>query len=136
MIDGKAIANKIISELKQLPVPAKKMAAVLVGDDKYSRSFLAQKAKTAAELGITFELHELLESLTQTEVEAAVAKICAEMNVGGVVIQLPLPQKYNRDAVLAQIPLRKDVDDLNGMTRGILPPAPGSLKRILQELNF
>jgi methylenetetrahydrofolate dehydrogenase (NADP+)/methenyltetrahydrofolate cyclohydrolase len=38
--------------------------------------------------------------------------------------------------VLAKIPLQKDVDDLNGMTNGILPPAPGSLKRILEELNF
>lgn len=112
------------------------MAAILVGDDRFSRSFLAQKAKTAQELGIIFELHELVESLSQKEVEAEVKKICGEKAVGGVVIQLPLPPQYKRDDILAQIPLEKDVDDLNGMTRGILPPAPGSLKKILKELNF
>ena len=136
MIDGKLIASKIISELKQLPTPKKTMAAILVGDDTYSRSFLKQKAKTAYALGITFELHELAETLTQEEVEKAVWRIAKPRVVGGVIVQLPLPKQYDRELILAQIPLQKDVDDLNGMTRGILPPAPGSLKRIFQELNF
>ncbi len=135
MIDGKALAHKIVQELKLLPVPKKKLAAVLVGDNKFSRSFLAQKAKTAKELGIIFDLHELPATMTQSQVEKEVKKIAGKRNVGGVVVQLPLPTQYLREPILAQIPIEKDVDDLNGMTRGILPPAPGSIKRFLHELN-
>lgn len=136
MIDGKAIAEKMIAELKALPVPEKKLAAILVGDNKYSKSFLRQKAATAKELGVHFELHEFADTLSQKEVEEAVRKISKDPAVGGVIVQIPLPAHYNRTSVLANIDIEKDVDDLSGGTQPILPPAPASLKRILREINF
>lgn len=136
MIDGKAIAEKMIAELKVLPVPKKKLAAILVGDNKHSRSFLKQKGATAKELGINFELYELPETLSQREVEEAVRKISKDPTVGGVIVQIPLPVHYKRTPVLEAIDLAKDVDDLSGGKQPILPPAPGSLKRILEEIHF
>lgn len=136
MIDGKAIAHKMISELKALPVPKKKLAAILVGDNKYSKSFLRQKARTADSLGVKFELHELSDKLTQAQVEKEVKKISKDPKVGGVIVQIPLPEHYDREPILAAIDLKKDVDDLNGKGYAVLSPAPASLKRILHEINF
>src|SRR6185436_6351071 len=136
MIDGKAIAEKMIAELKAMPTPKKKMAAILVGDNKYSKSFLKQKALIAKELGIHFELHELEATLTQQQVEKSVRAISKDPDVGGVIVQIPLPAHYDRTPILESIDLEKDVDDLSGGKQAIVPPAPASLKRILREINF
>lgn len=136
MIDGVAIAAKIIAELKTKKTPSKSLTAILVGDDKASLSFLKQKEKAAKELGVKFVLHILPESLSQHELENNVRAISADKTVGAVIVQLPLPKKYDRVPVLNAIGIEKDVDVLNGETTKVLPPAVGALKHILDELRF
>lgn len=136
MIDGTAIAAKIIAELKTKKVPTKALAAILVGDDKASLSFLKQKEKVAKELGVKFVLHILPESLTQHDLEENVRAISADINVGAVIVQLPLPKKYDRIPVLNAIGIEKDVDVLNGETTKVLPPAVGAVRQILDEIQF
>jgi methylenetetrahydrofolate dehydrogenase (NADP+)/methenyltetrahydrofolate cyclohydrolase len=133
MIDGSAIAAKIIADLKKKKTPTKTLAAILVGDDKASLSFLKQKEKTAKELGVRFVLHILPESLSQLELEGHVRAISNDKTVGAVIVQLPLPKKYDRIPVLNAIGIEKDVDVLNGETTKVLPPAVGALKHILEE---
>jgi len=111
-IDGKKIAKKIISELKKKPAPKKIMAAILVGDDKASLAFLGRKEKIAEELGIEFRLHQLEESISQKELEDYVRRISDDERVGGIIIQLPLPEKFDREKVLATLDSKKDVDAL------------------------
>ncbi len=136
MIDGSAIAAKIIAELKTKKVPKKALAAILVGEDKASLSFLKQKEKVAKELGVTFTLHILPDSLSQHQLEQNVRAISNDKTVGAVIVQLPLPKKYDRVPVLNAIGIEKDVDVLNGETTRVLPPAVGALKHILDELQF
>ena len=136
MIDGNAIAKKIIDQLKTKKTPSKSLAAILVGEDKASLSFLKQKEKVAKELGVRFVLHILPETLSQGDLERQVRGISADPSVGAVIVQLPLPKKYDRVPVLNAIGIEKDVDVLNGETTRVLPPAVGALKHILDELGF
>lgn len=136
MIDGNAIAEKIIGQLKAKKTPTKSLAAILVGEDKASLSFLKQKEKVAKELGVRFVLHILPETLSQGELERQVRGISADPSVGAVIVQLPLPKKYDRVPVLNAIGIEKDVDVLNGETTKVFPPAVGAMQHILEEIGF
>ncbi len=136
IIDGNNIAGKILKELRKQLVPEKEFAAILVGDDSASLSFLKQKEMAARSLGVKFHLYRFADSLAQVELQKKVRAIYENPDVGAVIIQLPLPQKYDRVAVLNEIGIDKDVDVLNGETSKILAPAAGALQRILQEINF
>ncbi|MBI2515080.1 hypothetical protein HYV91_02780 [Candidatus Wolfebacteria bacterium] len=113
IIDGKAIAEKIIADLKKQPIPKKILAAVLVGENAASVSFLKQKEKIAKELGVDFRIYKLSEGLKSDGLRKEVGRIARQSRVGGIIVQLPLPQGINRRYVLNAIPLEKDVDVLS-----------------------
>jgi methylenetetrahydrofolate dehydrogenase (NADP+) / methenyltetrahydrofolate cyclohydrolase len=81
-------------------------------------------------------LYRLSEELAQSQLQARVHEIYLDPSVGALIIQLPLPAKYDRVGVLNEIGIDKDVDVLNGETSRILAPAAGSLERILKEIAF
>ncbi|MDP1719255.1 MAG: bifunctional 5,10-methylenetetrahydrofolate dehydrogenase/5,10-methenyltetrahydrofolate cyclohydrolase [bacterium] len=133
IIDGKQIASLVLAELKKQPQPTKKMIAVLVGDDPASLSFLKQKERVAKELGVGFELKQFSGDIGQVELMENIVLISSEQNVGGLIVQLPLPARFDRDQILSAITLEKDVDVLVG---SILPPAVLAVEDILNFLNF
>ncbi|MDP2629724.1 MAG: bifunctional 5,10-methylenetetrahydrofolate dehydrogenase/5,10-methenyltetrahydrofolate cyclohydrolase [Candidatus Harrisonbacteria bacterium] len=136
MIDGKVIAGKISAELKQQKIPSKKLVAVLVGSDPASLSFIKQKARVAEELGVKFEIKKFSSTLSQSALEKSIKRIAQDKKVGGFIIQLPLPKKYNRTVLLNAIGIEKDIDLLNGENSRILAPAAGALERILKSVRF
>lgn len=144
VINGKKIAEETLTELKKLPKPEKFLAAVLVGDDVASASFLKQKEKVAHELGVDFRIHRLAMSIDQDALRKEVLKIAQHQTCGGVVVQLPLPTHINRQYVLNAIPREKDVDVLGERALGafyagrntVLPPAVGVVQKVLQALDF
>lgn len=136
MINCSEIEKSIIASLKRRKAPTKKLAAILVGSDSASLSFLKQKKTVAEQLGVKFELIKLPASLSQEALEESVRKISRRSNVGGVIVQLPLPKKFDRVPVLNAIGISKDVDVLNGENSKVLAPAAGALERILRKVNF
>lgn len=134
-IDGKAIARNIIDELKKQPRPSKKLVAVLVGVDAASQAFLRQKEKTANELGIEFQLHQLSETDAEDEIEERVRTLSSDAAVGGIIVQLPLPRRFNANAVIKAIDPKKDVDALTAYPL-VEAPAVGVVKEILRETGF
>mgnify|MGYP001588164359 FL=1 len=144
IIDGKKIAQEIIDKLKSLPIPQKIFAAILVGDNPQSESFLKQKEKVAKELGIDFRLYNFPENSTNDFLRKEVGKIALLKRVGGVIVQLPLPEQINKHYVLNVIPREKDVDVLGERALGafytgrnlILPPAVGVVEEILKFKNL
>lgn len=135
IIDGKKIAEGILGELKKLPTPQGKLVAVLVGGSPASLSFLRQKEKVSRELGVDFELRPYQDSLSQKELDQSIRQISDDPTVRGVIVQLPLPEQYDREAVLNCISLEKDIDALREGNI-MLPPAVLSLAYILKEINF
>ncbi len=134
-VDGKVLAGKIIAELKSRPTPSNELAAVLVGENAASASFLKQKGKIADELGIRFVVHNLSAGLSERELIAELIKIISSANVGGFILQLPLPEKYDRAVILSVLPAEKDVDALTGKGTAV-PPAVLAVQDILKEVNF
>ena len=144
IIDGKKISQEIIDKLKSLPIPQKIFAAILVGNNPQSESFLKQKEKVAKELGIDFRLYKFSDNLKNDDLRKEVLKIALLKKVGGVIAQLPLPEHINKHYVLNVIPREKDVDVLGERALGafyngrnlVLPPSVGVIDEILQTINY
>ena len=143
-ISGGEIAQKIINELKSKPVPKKILAAVLVGENPTSISFLKQKEKIAKELGVDFRVYKFSDGLKNDDLRKEIGKIAKLSRVGGVIVQLPLPEHINRRYVLNAIPPEKDVDVLSEKAKElvkkgenkILPPAVGVVDEIIHASGF
>ncbi len=135
VIDGKIIAGKILAELKKLSTPSKELAAVYVGDNPASASFLKQKAKVAAELGVVFHLHKFEAAISEDELVKEIEKLGQNDAVGGIIVQLPLPEKFNRDRVVGSINPAKDIDALSPAAK-VSPLAVEVVKDILKEVGW
>lgn len=138
-IDGKLIAKEIIAGLKERGAPTQILAAVLIGDDPQSESFLKQKEKTAKELGVDFRIYKLSQALGTDGLRKEVGKIAKQKRVGGIIVQLPLPEGINSRYVLNAIPAKKDVDVLSEHKGGVLEtPGVEVVKEIAkrQKIDF
>ena len=135
IIDGKAVARKIIERLKKLPKPDKKLVAYFIGDSPASESFLKQKKKIAEELGVEFELRRFPQSIGEAELSAEIANAGQDNSVGGIIIQLPLPKEINREAVLARLVREKDVDALS-LDSEVEPLSVVVTRAVLEEVGW
>ncbi len=127
LIDGKAIAAQLragigseVSELKARLGRVPGLAAVLVGTDPASQSYVRSKHKACAQAGIQSFAHELPASTSQAELEALVRELNANPEVHGILIQLPLPSGLDEEAVLSTVHIEKDVDGFHPINIGRL----------------
>lgn len=127
LIDGTAIAARIRGEIaenvKQMEAEhgiRPGLAAVLVGNDSASQTYVRMKRKACEEAGIASFGYELPAESTQEEVEALVKDLNADPNVHGILVQLPLPKHLKEEAVLGAISLYKDVDGFHPVNIGRL----------------
>ncbi len=135
IINGKEISQKIIAELKQLPIPSKKLAAVFVGDNQASASFLKQKERVAQELGVTFTLYRFPETIFETEMVDAIKDISNQEMIGGIIIQLPLPKNLDSTKVLSAIAPNKDIDAITSQAL-VLPLPVGVVQSVLNAADY
>ncbi len=127
IIDGKAVAARIRGEIAEA---AKKLeashsirpglAAVLVGDNPASASYVKMKRKACAEVGIESFGYELPKDTPQSELEQLVKDLNADPRVHGILIQLPLPKHLDESIILGTVSLSKDVDGFNPINIGRL----------------
>lgn len=135
IVDGKKIAREIIKKLKQLPSPSKKLAAIFIGDNPSSASFLKQKQKTAQKLNADFELIRLKESISADDLRFRIKKLNEDPSIGGLIIQLPLPQKFKQQEIISTLSPKKDVDALV-YGSSVLPLSVEVIKDVMKETNF
>lgn len=148
-IDGKAIANSInqetavrVTSLKQHGITAH-LAVILVGDDKASHTYVRKKGEAAKAAGMEFTLVELPASASTETVIANVIEIQSNPKLSGLIVQLPLPDQVDTAAVLRALDPAKDIDCLTETNLGklimkthtIVPPTPGAVMSILEELK-
>lgn len=96
------------------------LVIVRVGDDPASESYVRGKDKKAHEMGLRSTIHALPTETTQAEVLALVERLNADADVNGILVQLPLPDHIDEQAVLLTIDPRKDVDGFHPMNIGAL----------------
>lgn len=127
IIDGKAISEKLLSEIaadvakmveQGLPKPG--LAAVLVGDNPASQQYVKMKRKTCEKNGLDSFGYELPKTASQAEVEGLVKELNADPKVNGILVQLPLPDHLDDEKILNSISIEKDVDGFHPINIGRL----------------
>lgn len=127
LIDGKAVAaqvkNEIATEVAKIKAAGGKiphLAAILVGHDGGSETYVASKVKTCEELGFKSSLIRYESDVTEEELMACVNRLNNDPDVDGFIVQLPLPKHISEDKVTEAIDYRKDVDGFHPMNTGRL----------------
>jgi len=127
VIDGKAIAAKVRSDvaadvalLKSQHGFVPGLAVVLVGEDPASKVYVRNKAAQTVECGMQSFEHKLAEDTPEQVVLDLVAKLNADPNVNGILVQMPLPKHMDSNKVLELIDPLKDVDGFHPMNVGKL----------------
>jgi len=127
-IDGKAVAAEVRERVAEGvrefaaarggDVPG--LATVLVGDDPASHVYVGNKRKQTEEVGMRSFNHGLGAATPQDELLELVAELNDDDTVDGILVQLPLPEQIDQDAVIAAIDPAKDVDGLTATSAGLL----------------
>jgi methylenetetrahydrofolate dehydrogenase (NADP+)/methenyltetrahydrofolate cyclohydrolase len=125
LIDGKKTAKKIKDELKaEIAAIVDKhqsgphLAAIIVGDDPASKTYVASKERAAKSIGMTSSTYTYPEETTEEELLAAIDFLNVDNEVDGFIVQLPLPAHINVDKVIERIDPAKDVDGFHPMNVG------------------
>jgi len=126
LLDGKIMAAELEEQLK-IRVEALKekgvnpgLTVILVGDDPASQTYVSNKEKACARLGIHSETLRMPAETTQEELEAAIIAANENPAVHGVLVQLPLPRHLDSDKALDLIRPEKDVDGFHDINAGRL----------------
>lgn len=126
LIDGKALAANMRENLAQDVAALKEkgvvpgLAVVLVGDDPASRVYVSMKEKACAKVGIYSDEHRLPAETSQEELLALVEQLNNDARIDGILVQLPLPEHIDEDAVITAIDPEKDVDGFHPESVGRL----------------
>ena len=147
ILDGKAVAQKIKSEISSLVKTLGRqpgLGTILVGDDPGSVSYVAGKHRDCAEVGIASIRIDLPGTATESEILQAVAQLNKEANCTGFIVQLPLPKGVDAQKVLTAVDPSKDADGLHPTNLGnlvldkpsITPCTPKAILALLTEYKI
>ena len=126
LIDGKRISAEIKDELKEEVAQLKEqgitgaLAVIQVGNDPASSVYVRNKKRACEYIGIDSLSYELPEETSQDELLALIDKLNKEEHVKGILVQLPLPEGIDEDAVIRAISPKKDVDGFHPENVGAL----------------
>lgn len=145
IIDGKKIAAEIRGELheqvEQLKAAGKrvpKLAVVIVGNNPASETYVANKIKACAEVGMEAVRIAYTSDITEQTLLSEIHRLNNDAAIDGFIVQLPLPPHINESTILSAIDHRKDVDGLTpenvGRTIQGLPSIISATPRGIREL--
>jgi methylenetetrahydrofolate dehydrogenase (NADP+) / methenyltetrahydrofolate cyclohydrolase len=127
IIDGKAVAADVrarvaaeVEEFAREHEVRPGLATVLVGDDPASHVYVRNKRRASEEVGIASIHHELPASTSQEELADLLGALNDDDSVSGILLQLPVPEQIDGDAMTALIDPLKDVDGLTPVSAGRL----------------
>ncbi|PWB71577.1 bifunctional methylenetetrahydrofolate dehydrogenase/methenyltetrahydrofolate cyclohydrolase FolD [candidate division GN15 bacterium] len=133
IIDGKLVAGEIKAKVKERVEALKArgvtpgLAAVLVGDDPASATYVSSKAKACEQLGIYSEVIRKPATTAQSELVDIVRSLNANPKIHGILVQSPLPKQIDEMAVTLIIDPRKDVDGFHPHNVGLMLMGRGHL---------
>lgn len=126
VIDGKKVAAQIKSQLNIEVEEFKRnggecgLAVIIVGENPASKIYVCNKIASCVEVGIKSYHYELPEEVDEEEVINLIEELNVNKEVYGILVQLPLPKKFNERRVLAAINPEKDVDGFSSYQMGKL----------------
>jgi methylenetetrahydrofolate dehydrogenase (NADP+) / methenyltetrahydrofolate cyclohydrolase len=151
LLDGKLVSSSIISDLKVKTALLRaaggvvpKLAAVLVGNDGASETYVASKVKTCAEIGFESMLIRFPSEVPEQTLLQTIRDLNNDDSVHGILVQLPLPKHISEQKVVRLICAEKDVDGFNPMNTGLvvqglpgfIPATPHGIQLLLRYYNI
>ncbi|MCX6244243.1 MAG: bifunctional 5,10-methylene-tetrahydrofolate dehydrogenase/5,10-methylene-tetrahydrofolate cyclohydrolase [Bacteroidetes bacterium] len=152
LLDGKLTAEKIkariAAEVKTTMLDAGKntphLAAVLVGEDPASQTYVASKEKDCKEVGFISSVYKYEESISQRKLLEVIRFLNEDPEVDGFIVQLPLPKHIDERAIIESIDPAKDVDGFHPVNVGrmvlnmpsYLPATPYGIVTLLEEYGI
>ncbi|MGI9526310.1 MAG: bifunctional methylenetetrahydrofolate dehydrogenase/methenyltetrahydrofolate cyclohydrolase FolD [Weeksellaceae bacterium] len=151
ILDGNKLSKQIREEIKQevdailnSGKRAPHLAAVLVGDDPASQSYVRNKIKDCEAVGFKSTLHRLSSDISEKELLDLINKLNTEDNLDGFIVQLPLPKHIDQERVTMAINPDRDVDGFHPTNFGkmaldmdaYLPATPAGIMEMLERYNI
>ncbi|AMS26841.1 5,10-methylene-tetrahydrofolate cyclohydrolase [Bacteroidetes bacterium UKL13-3] len=144
---SKHIRTQIKAEVEQLKAAGKKtphLAAILVGTDGASQTYVAAKAKDCEEVGFDSTVLRFDATISEADLLNEVIKINNNPDIDGLIVQLPLPKHIDTNKVTQTIDWRKDVDGFHPMNVGLmfkglpcyLPATPMGVIKLLEHYQI
>jgi methylenetetrahydrofolate dehydrogenase (NADP+)/methenyltetrahydrofolate cyclohydrolase len=151
LIDGKAVAEQVKQEIAaQVAAMVERgekrphLAAILVGHDGGSETYVAAKVKACEVCGFKSTLIRYESDITEETLLAKVAELNNDPDVDGFIVQLPLPKHINEQHVIEAIDYRKDVDGFHPINVGrmsiglpcFISATPNGIMELLKRYNI
>ncbi|WP_314815312.1 bifunctional methylenetetrahydrofolate dehydrogenase/methenyltetrahydrofolate cyclohydrolase FolD [Hoylesella nanceiensis] len=151
LIDGKAVAaaikEEIAAEVKSIMASGGKqphLAAVLVGHDGGSETYVKNKVLACEQCGFKSTLIRFEDDITEEELLNCVKQLNEDIDVDGFIVQLPLPKHINEQRIIEAIDYRKDVDGFHPINVGrmsiglpcFISATPLGIITLLQRYNI
>jgi len=151
LLDGKALSDLIKSQIKekvsQRVIDGKKqphLAAILVGNDGGSETYVGSKIRSCEEIGYKSTLLRFEDTITEAELLDQIKKVNANSDIDGLIVQLPLPKHISVEKVIESTDPEKDVDgfhpvNIGRMVQGLpcfLPATPNGIMKILEHYKI
>jgi len=133
LIDGKKLADEILAKLaKEIPKLKKRpgLAAVLIGANPASKLYLKLKEKACQKAGIDFHSYFIEKDCSEKQIIEVIDFLNNDPDTNGILIQLPLPEKFNTDKIIKSIAPAKDVDGFHPQTKVTSPNVLGIIELI------
>jgi methylenetetrahydrofolate dehydrogenase (NADP+) / methenyltetrahydrofolate cyclohydrolase len=151
ILDGKALSDLIKSQLKekvsQRVAEGKKrphLAAILVGNDGGSETYVSSKIRSCEEIGYKSTLIRLENTISEEELLNQVKAINNNPDIDGLIVQLPLPKHISVEKIILATDPDKDVDGFHPVNvgrmvqgiKGFLPATPNGIMKILEHYKI
>ena len=151
LLDGKKTAqdikNEIQAEVSQMKACGKStphLAAVLVGNDGASLTYVGSKVRSCEQVGFQSTLVRLEESISEEALLEEIAKLNADPSIDGYIVQLPLPKHINEERILMAVDPVKDVDGFHPSNFGkmalemqaFIPATPFGIVELLKRYEL
>lgn len=151
LIDGKKIAQEIkeevakeVAQRKALGLKTPHLAAILVGNDGASETYVGAKVKSCNEVGFESSLLRFDANISEEELLNEIEKLNNNPSVDGFIVQLPLPKHINEQKVIEAVNPAKDVDGFHPVNAGkmllnlpsFLPATPYGIIQLLEHYNI
>lgn len=151
LIDGKKTSDEIKAEIAafvaEMVAEGRKrphLAAILVGHDGGSETYVANKVKACEQCGFKSTLIRYEDSVTEEELLQTIDRLNADPDVDGFIVQLPLPRHISEQRIIEAIDYRKDVDGFHPVNVGrmmiglpcFLPATPSGILELLKRYDI
>ena len=127
LLKGKAIADEMMEEMKKDISALKEehnivpsLASVLVEGDPASKSYAGRQQKSAAKVGVDYQLHELPNDIGEQKLIDFVGELNGDESVNGIILQMPLPKGIEGYNVQSTIAMKKDVEGITPANMGLI----------------